>query len=970
MKNRKLLLSNFSLNHAKTLSAAVVITTITFAVLAALPTIWPEKFPSLNSVQVDTDPENMLAKDEAVRVFHNDMKDLFDLNDMVVVGIVNDEDKDGVFNPDSLERIYELTEYAKDLNWEDEESGKTEGVIEVDLIAPSTVDNVESGGIGTVNFEWLMSSPPDTREAAVAIREKAERLPFLNGTLLSGDGKAIAVYLPLTSKDLSHTVSSRLQDKIAEFEGDDQFYITGLPVAEDTFGHEMFIQMAISAPLAMLAIFILLLVFFRKISLIVSPLIVAMISVTMTMSLLVISGQTIHIMSSMIPIFIMPIAVLDSVHILSMFFDRYPQIKERRETMLTVMDALFMPMLYTSLTSAAGFASLALAPIPPVQVFGLFCAFGIIVAWLLTITFIPAFVTFLPESWLASFGAPEHEHGKGGLLTRILSFIGAKTYSSSFAVLTLTIAVVIVAVYGIFQIQINDNPTKWFEKGHPIRVADRVMNNHFGGTYMAYLALEAGEEFQEVDEFKDIFADRLQKKLEEYENGSAEYSVFVKLLDQLESAAAETETVDELLEKLSVYADRKMDETEADDLYYAWDDAALFIEEREQESEVFKNPEVLAYINEIQERLAEVKGPDGNHIVGKSNSLTDIVKTVYRALRGGDDNYFEIPENRQAVAQSLLQYQSGHNPDRLWHFVTPDYRNASVWFQLKSGDNIQMDRVANAFSEFKEQKTAPAGIEANWFGLTYINVIWQEKMVSGMLFAFLGSFLVVFLMMTTLFRSALWGLLCMIPLTVTIALIYGAIGIVGKDYDMPVAVLSALALGLAVDFAIHFLEHARVLRYEHGSWKTAAPLVFGDPARAIVRNIIVIAVGFLPLLAAPLVPYQTVGIFLAAILAVSGIATLFILPALIRILEPFLFPQTRPCCIACNSITCLSVGIALAALAVLNLQQFLDAEWTGLTLASLAIIPIMAIICRIMSNREKCKLNEVDQKEDLQNDEQ
>ena len=45
--------------------------------------------------------------------------------------------------------------------------------------------------------------------------------------------------------------------------------------------------------------------------------IVAMVSVIFTMGLLIVTGNTVHIMSSMIPIFIMPIAVLDSVHILS-----------------------------------------------------------------------------------------------------------------------------------------------------------------------------------------------------------------------------------------------------------------------------------------------------------------------------------------------------------------------------------------------------------------------------------------------------------------------------------------------------------------------------------------------------------------------------------------------------------------------------------------------------------------------------
>jgi uncharacterized membrane protein YdfJ with MMPL/SSD domain len=211
-------------------------------------------------------------------------------------------------------------------------------------------------------------------------------------------------------------------------------------------------------------------------------------------------------------------------------------------------------------------------------------------------------------------------------------------------------------------------------------------------------------------------------------------------------------------------------------------------------------------------------------------------------------------------------------------------------------------------------------------------------------------------MMTVLFRSAVWGILCMLPLTITIGLIYGTIGWIGKDYDMPVAVLSALALGLAVDFAIHFLEHSRVQRHEHGNWREACRFMFGDPARAITRNVIVIAVGFLPLLAAPLVPYKTVGVFLAAILAVSGIATLLLLPALIRLLERFLFPESKACCFTCHCVTCTTTGVAMVLLVLVNVKQFLEVGWTTMTWISLVAIPVMALICNTLSRRERCRL--------------
>jgi len=158
--------------------------------------------------------------------------------------------------------------------------------------------------------------------------------------------------------------------------------------------------------------------------------------------------------------------------------------------------------------------------------------------------------------------------------------------------------------------------------------------------------------------------------------------------------------------------------------------------------------------------------------------------------------------------------------------------------------------------------------------------------------SFLSSFVVVLVMMIILFRSPTWGILAMIPLSMTIAWIYGFIGLIGKDYDMPVAVLSSLTLGLAVDFAIHFLERTRTAVEEAGSWKGGITIMFEEPARAISRNIIVIAIGFTPLLLAPLVPYQTVGIFLASIMTISGLATIFILPAIITLIQKWLFPRS------------------------------------------------------------------------------
>jgi predicted RND superfamily exporter protein len=292
---------------------------------------------------------------------------------------------------------------------------------------------------------------------------------------------------------------------------------------------------------------------------------------------------------------------------------------------------------------------------------------------------------------------------------------------------------------------------------------------------------------------------------------------------------------------------------------------------------------MLRFIEGLQQYLA------ATGLVGKSNALPDIVKTVHRELFEGEENAFRIPDSQAAVAQTLLTFENSHRPQDLYKLVTPDYRKANLWIQLKSGDNIDMKAVVDAVDSYMTDHTAPVSLKHDWFGLTYINVVWQEKMVSGMLKAFLGSFVIVLILMTVLFRSFFWGILSMVPLTATIAMIYGIIGWIGKDYDMPIAVLSALSLGLAIDYAIHFNVRSRQLFVHAGNWQDTIKKVFGEPARAISRNVIVIGIGFLPLLAAPLVPYQTVGVFISAILLLAGLMTLLALPALITVFQRSLF---------------------------------------------------------------------------------
>ncbi|MFQ5627434.1 MAG: RND family transporter [bacterium] len=751
-------ITEFSISHPK----LVIVLTLILTGLFLL------QFPKAH---IDTDPENMLEAHQADRVFYDQIKKDFGIRDMLVLGITEET---GIFQPETLGKIARITDQILQID----------GVIVEDVISFTTTDNVTSEG-GLLNVRRIMAEAPQTDAEAETIRESVYDNPLFIEKIVSQTGDAVAMYIPIQKKDMSYRISKEIETIAQKELGNPQnYYIAGLPVAEDTFGFEMFVQMGVLAPLTGMVIFVLMFFLFRKVSLVVSPMIVAMFSVAWGMGALIGSGFTVHIMSSMIPIFLMPIAVLDSIHILSEFYDRYPALKDRKKTLLAVTDELFTPMLYTSLTSAVGFLSLALAEIPPVRVFGAFVAFGIMAAWFLSVTFIPASIMLIREEKLAAKIATREQ--KSSHLDRLLPSVGQFAFSRSRAVVLGSVVLLAIGIWGLTKIVVNDNPVKWFNEGHKIRVADRVMNQRFGGTYMAYLTIEG------------------------------------------------------------------------------------------QQPEEIKRPEVLAYIDKMQKFLEE------QDVVGKTSSVADIVKRIEHVLKGNGSTQGIIPRSQDEIGQYLFLFLMSGDPNDLDNFVDYDYQKANIWVQMKRGDNRDMEQVEQAVQRFMDSNHLPEGIEVRWSGLTYINKVWQDLMVKGMMKSVLGGFAAVFLLMLILFRSPGLAFISMMPLTFAILLAYGLIGFVGKEYDMPVAVCSSLALGLSIDFAIHFIQRFRRKYKESRDLEATNRYIFQEPARAISRNAFVIIFGFLPLMLASLGPYVTVGAFFAMLMTFSGLTTLLVLPALMR----------------------------------------------------------------------------------------
>jgi len=761
---RKNSLVALSVDHPKTV--------VFLSVLLAM--LFLTQFPKMTT---DTNPKNMLPATSAVRVSNDGVEKTFGLyEDMIVLGVSHDQ---GVVNPATLAKLKRITEAILQIP----------GVAARDVASFTTVDNVTMEE-GALRVAPLMTLAPEQEAELAKLRQALAENPLFINRLISPDGKTTAIYIPLEKDANGKEIADRLREIVNGEAGEEHYSIAGDPVARDTFGAEMFKLMGMFAPVAGMIMFAVAFFMFRSFFLAMAIMAPAMIIIICSMGLIIGMGYPVHIMSSMSPVFLMAIAT-DSIHIFNEFYFRFHEKGERRAAILDTMQAVGKPLIYTDITTAVGFASLMLANIIPVKVFGFGVAFGTMLLLLLSFTLVPALLTFIRLDKIEQITAGEDlRTSKSAGFLMSLSRLGGYWPRVTLLVGGL---LVVGAVIGVSRIHVNNNMVEWFKAGSEIRMADKTLNQALGGTSLAYVVASA------------------------------------------------------------------------------------------QEDDFMKKPEALRYLEGLQRHLEALP------MVGKTFSVVDYVKRINLVLHDNDPKFDAVPETKEMIGQYLFLFAMSAKPSDLNNVVDYPFRQANIWVQMKTWDAQAMRQVIAAMDEYAKAQPMPLALKPA--GIAYFNLVWNNEVLWDMVKGFLAALVMVFVILIINFRSLKWALVSYVPLLFTILLLYGVIGFMGKDFDMPISVLSCLSLGMAVDFAIHFVGRFRLRRAEtDGNEALADSLAWtaARPGKGIMRNALLFAAAFSVMLFAPLTPYITVGAFIVSMMVLSALMTIICLPALITLMQGWL----------------------------------------------------------------------------------
>ena len=261
--------------------------------------------------------------------------------------------------------------------------------------------------------------------------------------------------------------------------GETKIYIAGPPVVTDFLKRAMLEDMKTFMGIVILSIALFLFVMFRRVSGVVMPLFVVLLSLLSTVGLMAACGVAIKLPTQILPSFILAVGVGDAVHILVIFFHHFNRHGKKRDAVEYAVGHSGLAILMTSLTTAGGLLSFSTADVAPIADLGQFAAAGVILAFVYTIVILPALLSLIP---LKPAIRALKKTSKAPFSDRFLTGVASVSIRWPHRVLAVSLAVIVLSVWGASKLEIWHNPMKWLPEDSSARLANEIIDRELKGS--------------------------------------------------------------------------------------------------------------------------------------------------------------------------------------------------------------------------------------------------------------------------------------------------------------------------------------------------------------------------------------------------------------------------------------------------------------------------------------------------------
>ncbi|MDR2952946.1 MAG: MMPL family transporter [Treponema sp.] len=733
---------------------------------------------------------------------------------MILVGL--ERPYKTVYEKDFLNRIKDFAQAAE----------KVEFVKSVNSIMSTQYITGDSDSI--VVSDLVPEDFSGTDEEITELRRRIASWDLFSNSLVSDDLTAaqILITLDALTEDFTRPEVTRSIDEIRKiarqvFTGEAEVYFTGQPIINEVINKSIIADNLLLIPLVVIVVLGMLFFSFRRLTYVWLTLSTVIIAVIWTVGLAAMFGMKLSVITTLLPVILVAVGSAYGVHIVTHYIEdtrgKTLSVSEHHVLVMLLVKKLIKPVFLAALTTFAGFISFCFTPIVPMREFGFCAGAGVNVSFIVAVLFIPSLFLLRGPRLLKE--RPAERLTGGGRISGVIAGLFTRIAERKKTVLALSIFAVIISLYGLSKVIIDNAVVEFFQNETDISRSDRFIRDHFAGSKDLVLAVTADTTEELLHPGVLQAADNLSVYLTEQVPAVGKVVGFTDIIKRINQVFNVGESPEGLRKTIS-YNSADSFGFGNDGFGFGNDDFGCGDISTNDDNSQEADFNISQY--SARDLLAFLDGA-----AGKSSHLNgnDLVRELKRLTNYDGMAYYEIPANPQRygketpeeLGQLIANYlvllsgddDSGYSNDPL------EPTAIKTMVQMRTTGSKDSQEVIDVIKEYiaanfpKNAKVIIGG------GITYEMAI-TDLIFNSQVISIFISVLTVFLIVAFSNKSFAAGIIGAVPLTLAILGNFAVMGFLGIKLNLGTALIASLAVGIGIDYTIHFIEF---FKHEYQSWR-------------------------------------------------------------------------------------------------------------------------------------------------------
>ena len=466
----------------KAINYAVLVFVVAFTVLCAF---------KVQHLKFDYDFEAFFPNEDSELEVYETHRNRFEWdNEFVLLGL---ENKTGIFRKEFLKKVDTLTKELNQIRYVSR------------VISPTNIKSISLSGLAPVQKRLIHIDDESLyKDDSINIYST----PELIGSFFPKDAKSLSIFIKTDeglSKIKCDSLAKNIENAFQKYHFD-EIHFVGRIVAQDVYLKNLQKEFVYFLAISFFLVILFLWISFRSIYGIIVPMVIVMISIFWTLGIMAMLGKSLDIMTVMLPTMIFIAGMSDVVHFFSKYFEEIAKGTEKQKIYPLILKEVGFPTFLTLITTVVGFLSLLFSSIKPIKDFGIYTSVGIIIAFCLTYTLLPAlFYFFTPKKLVA---VHSHDNKTYNVMRKVLFWI----FRNQKTIIITSCVLVALSIVGVYKIKVNNILLEDLSDSVKIKQDFIFFDAHYSGARPLELAVEIKNnktvwdydvmrQLNEVDEF-------------------------------------------------------------------------------------------------------------------------------------------------------------------------------------------------------------------------------------------------------------------------------------------------------------------------------------------------------------------------------------------------------------------------------------------------------------------------------------